>query len=342
MKYLKTIAFIIPFLIFSCSKDTGDEVSNHVLEADFTYTSEIDKITLSDNSTYTGEATLNYEWSSNSDKIKLSSKNLKNTYFKIPDSAEDFEVTIQLIINDGIKADTSSKTIPVPGLNHLRAMGLGNEVIREKSNNPGYDLYIDQMNTGEHANDNCGPSVATMAIKWMNASFDKTAIDARNTYKPDGTWWLTSDIINYLNNYSIHNKTISLTNVELLVDEIEKGNLVIICLDMYYVRQVEENKEEWHIDKFYANSSTGAGHFLILKGYKETDLDFFFEVYDPNSYGKKYANGVLKGVDRYYRASDIDKSTGIWWDYAIVISRNSFSTKSKRVDVNAIEHAFGS
>jgi hypothetical protein len=107
---------------------------------------------------------------------------------------------------------------------------------------------------------------------------------------------------------------------------------------MYRVRS--ETDDEWRIDKFYATNSEGWGHFIVIKGYKVVDGNIFYEVYDPNSYGACYTDQTLKGKDRYYRSVDLDNATNTWWDYAIVISKNT-GKSVKAVDVNKIKHNNG-
>lgn len=71
----------------------------------------------------------------------------------------------------------------------------------------------------------------------------------------------------------------------------------------------------------------------------------FFEIYDPYSYGERYADGSLKGKDRYYKAADLDLATNNWWDYAIVVSKNTsggrMSAELDAVDLSTIIHKSG-
>ena len=187
-------------------------------------------------------------------------------------------------------------------------------------------------------NVNCGPTTVTMAIKWYNKQFSESPEDARNTYRSSGGWWYTSDIIAYLNKYSVNNSTIALDSPDSLINELEKGNIIILCLDMFYI--LKERNEQWRIDKFYKTQNPDWGHFLILKGYKLVDNELFFEVYDSNSFGATYNDRSLKGKGRYYRFSDLDKATNIWWDYAIIVSKESFKSPIG-VDTKKIIHKYG-
>lgn len=216
-----------------------------------------------------------------------------------------------------------------------KAYGLGNTVTSEVSNNNNYEWYLDQGNSGIYSGVNCGPTSVTMAIKWTSESFDKTPQDARNTYRSTGGWWYTSDIINYLNMYSVSNYTISLTTIDLLKGKIDNGHIAILCLDMYYVNA--QANESYHVDKFYNASTQGWGHFIVIKGYWEVDGNTFFEAYDPYDFGITYADNTLKGKNRYYRASNLDEATNRWWDYAIVITRPGFPTNEAKVDPHAVD-----
>lgn len=89
----------------------------------------------------------------------------------------------------------------------LAAWGLGSPLHTYAHSDRAYEWFIDQADTGPDAGNNCGPSSVTMAIKWYDPSFSQTAEDARNTYPEGHGWWYTSDIINYLNLYSIPNTT---------------------------------------------------------------------------------------------------------------------------------------
>lgn len=53
-----------------------------------------------------------------------------------------------------------------------------------------------------------------------------------------------------------------------------------------------------------------------------------FEIYDPWSKGKTYANGLYMGCDRAYRREDIVNATNVWWKYAIIVHSQSQDTRS--------------
>ena len=85
--------------------------------------------------------------------------------------------------------------IPFPGDWVILSITIGND----KS----YNWYIDQSTSGNFASVNCGPASVTMAIKWADPAFTKTALDARMTYEVSGGWWFTNDIDAYLNDNNI-------------------------------------------------------------------------------------------------------------------------------------------
>ena len=213
-----------------------------------------------------------------------------------------------------INAANNSNTLP---------WGLGRFLESKRSNDRNYEWYTDQANTGVHSSNNCGPTSTTMAAKWSDLAFTKTSADARAAYRQDGGWWYTADIDKYLIDNSIPhyftNLSSTVTGTQQAISSVlDNGFIVILCLDMYYIRSETSSNER--VDKFYATNSTGWGHFIVVKGYREVDGRLYFEVYDPYCFGKVYSDGVLKGRNRYYRPSDIFDATSKWWNFAIVIT----------------------
>ncbi|MBN1416824.1 MAG: hypothetical protein JW973_17130 [Bacteroidales bacterium] len=335
--YKLTVLITIVFpLVFSCTEDK--EKHNHEPIADYTYTDEIDRIEFHNGSSDPDGDALIYRWNSDWDAVVFDDPYAENPVFYLFELAEPRQANIELTVSDGDLSDIISKGITIPKTTVERLYGLGREYTDGESNNTGYYWYIDQMNTGLHAYNNCGPASVTMAIKWVNESFDKTAEDARNTYRSDGGWWYTNDIINYLNMYAINNKTISLPHVDSLQYEIHSGHIAILCLDMFYIRK--EQNVRWHVDKFYSAEEEGWGHFIVIKGYKVVDGEIFYESYDPYSFGKKYLNDTLKGLDRYYRSEDLNNAVINWWAYAIIVSRSSMKNTGG-VNPGTIKHKPG-
>ena len=305
--------------------------------ASFTYVDDMDFFSLT--STSTGEIS-NYQWHiSGNQQAMLLSPTRKSTALELPSVATTMNVSLTVKNNGG--SSTSSQNITLPPLTFGRQYGLGRNTTNEGSNNVNHEWYIDQVNTGQYSYDNCGPTCATMAIKWSNQYFSKTVEDARNTYLPQGGWWYTSNIIDYLtDNHTAHYVT-SLTQTSHLRNQLDNGNIAILCLDIYYVR-THLGKPEWRIDKYYSTYAKDAGHFIIVKGYKIVDGIVWLEVYDPWSLGVKYNNGTLKGIDRYYRGEDIIKATDVWWKYMIVVNNPATpSVRSQAIDPSTIVHQRG-
>ena len=302
----------------------------------FTYRDDLDVFSLT--GTSTGKIT-DYQWNvSGSSDVKLIAHSAASATLELPASAKT--VTVNLTVRNEGGSSTSTQQIALPALTLSRLYGLGRNTTAEKSNNVTHSWYIDQKNTGRHSSINCGPTCATMAAKWYNSAFAKRVEDARNTYRPEGGWWYTDDIEHYLNDNHIGNFYAGLNHASDLKSRIDNGHIVILCLDMHYVRK-HLGKSEWHIDKYYP-TSVGFGHFIIVKGYKIVDGIVWFEVYDPNSWGSIYNNRMLKGLDRYYRAEDIMHATDVWWKYMIVIDNPSVPTLRRgALDPSTIVHQKG-
>lgn len=217
---------------------------------------------------------------------------------------------------DGIKE--KDYTVTLVKANLWQEWGLGLNQTAAKSNNRDYEWYCDQYGTGTYQYINCGPTSVTMAVWWADQTSTITPFDARNTYRPDGGWWYTSDIVSYLDDNGITNDYFNYDNsTTALKSKVDAGNIVILCLDMYYIRS--EANSKYRIDKFYNTSSPEWGHFIVIKGYREVDGILFFEAYDPYSINNKYADGTFKGRNRYYRSSDLFTATQNWWKYMIVV-----------------------
>lgn len=260
-------------------------------------------------------------------------------------SAYDFDApfTIVVVAEDEI-TELSWKVIPTNSILNPD-WGLGGFQKQSLSNNREYDWYLDQSLTGTYSGINCGPTSTTMAAKWSDETFSLSPEDARAAYRPSGGWWYTSDIDNYLTDNQIDHHFVSLGNdsystAQVLKNNIDGGNIAILCLDMFYIRSAGEL--DHHIDKFYSTSGPDWGHFIVVKGYKVVDNHYLFEIYDPYCYDKKYTDGSLKGQDRYYRSSDLFDATSIWWNHSIILSPSDAKTSpSDAIDPATIPHARG-
>jgi len=333
----KNVFLLFAFLaIVACSDDVDEVTENKPPQADFEIIDGIDEMKFVNTSTDPENDPLIFQWSVESDLVFLSEENLSSSSIFLTDFSLDVEVT--LTVRDALLMDSVTKIISLPKLNETRRIGLGAELSGGKSNNVDYDWYFDQGNSGTYSYVNCGPSSVTMAIKWTDESFTGTPEDARSTFRPNGGWWYTDDITAYLNQYNVSNYTILLSDIDVVKEEIDKGNIAILCLDMYYVSPQE--KKHWHVDKFYSANTKEWGHFIVVKGYKLVDNKIFYEVYDPYNFDKTYSDGQAKGVDRYYRGHDLNEATNKWWDYAIVVTRAK-SNFPKGIDTGKIIHKSG-
>ncbi|MBN1180937.1 MAG: hypothetical protein JXB49_01530 [Bacteroidales bacterium] len=337
MKYFKVIYLCLIPILFACEKD--NEPVNAPPVADFTWIDNIDYLSLINNSTDIDGDSITLKYNSLCDTIEIINSAGENAHFLLPDPLTENILSVKLLVSDGEYSDSIIKEIPLPESTIERSYGLGINPESCKSNNVSYNWYMDQKFTGTYYYENCGPTSVTMAIKWVDENFEKTPEDARNTYRYLGGWWYTNDITNYLDLYSVDNKTIRLQTMNVLQEELDDENIAILCLDMYYIRS--EDKTKWHIDKFYNANTEGWGHFIVVKGYKIVDGKTFFEVYDPYSMGICYNDEMPKGKDRYYRSEDLNTATDIWWDYAIIVSRDGFVKSGEILNIDQIEHKPG-
>jgi len=251
----------------------------------------------------------------------------------------DFSKIVYITISSADK--TRLTTFQVQVQTDLQYFGVSGNILAEKSLNKDYNYYFDQFDGSPYQAVNCGPTVTTMAIKLADSTFTKKPVDARNTYLENGGWWSTSDVGSYLKLNGINSETDTLSNLDSLVKaNIDKNNSVILCLDMYYV--LYNTIYYQHTEKFYITSDPNWGHFLLVKGYKQTQNGFYLEIYDPYSQGKTYTvitAGQLEGKDRYYSPDGIIQATNIWWRYAIIVApkgQQVTASASTRLSVNSI------
>lgn len=207
------------------------------------------------------------------------------------------------------------------------AYGLGSKVTASKSLDRNYEFYRDQKGSGLYAVENCGPAVAAMALHWADSGMNKTVSDARATIKPQGGDWSTSDLIDYLSAGGIQSSLVYLSNVQQNVKKyIDLNYLLILCLDMHQIKYNANAIER--TNKFYPTFHSGWSHFLLVKGYRIVDGNFYLEVYDSNSNGKVHElSHQPKGKDRYYAADQIQLATDAWWKYAIVVAPKGETVK---------------
>jgi len=252
----------------------------------------------------------------------------------------DFSAPVTFTVTSADKKHSKSFQVNVD--NTLQYFGVSGNILAERSLNKSYDFYFDQFDGSPSQAVNCGPTVTTMAIKWADSTFTGKPADARVVIPEGGGWWFTNDVQNYLSRNGIKSTIDTLADVAALVkNSIDNNNLVILCLDMYSVPF--NGLQFQHVQKFYPTNGPGWGHFLLVKGYKQTTTNFFLEIYDPYSDGQYYSlitNGQIKGKDRYYIGSDIRHATAVWWPYAIVLARKGSNVASlNKLTINGIHKA---
>lgn len=226
------------------------------------------------------------------------------------------------LLFQAIACKKDAKLAPVkPTSTQWQAYGLGSTLTAGKSLNKNYSYYFDQFDGSTYQGINCGPTVATMAIKWADSTFTKKPVDARNVIPASGGWWYTTDISNYLSMDNISNTIVSFspaTADDIIKNSIDNNNELILCLDMYYA--VFNPDATQHTNKFYVTNGTGWGHFLLVKGYQQVDGKLYYEIYDPYTDHENYLDNSPKGKDRYYLNSTITAATNVWWPYAIIVA----------------------
>jgi hypothetical protein len=177
-----------------------------------------------------------------------------------------------------------------------------------------YAWYIDQADTGPASNNNCGPSSTVMAIKWYNPEFTGSAAEARQTYPAGGGWWYTSDVVNYLDLWSVPRTVSAFTGTNQLVQVLSAGQLVILCINTSHLSW--NDKPAQRVGRFYGYAS---GHILVLKGWRVMDGALWFEVYDPNNWHAFYEDKTPKGRNRHLLAAELTEAIRQWWNYLIVV-----------------------
>ena len=217
---------------------------------------------------------------------------------------------------------TRSSSFKVIVQTNLQYFGLTGNIISGNSLIRDYEYYFDQFDGSTFQLANCGPAVSTMAIKWADSTFSQTPAQARTIVRPQGGGWSTDDVQAYLNSNGVNNVADTISNLDTLVKKnVDNGNELILCLDMYYVEFNDVYYQ--HLSKFYTTPAPAWGHFLLVKGYQQSsNNNFYLQVYDPYSQGERYgaiADNQLKGKDRYYYDYDIRLATNNWWPYAIIV-----------------------
>lgn len=319
-RYLLPIFFSI--VLFSCKKEDNGLIDLDSNIADFSIAGELYPVIKDDNKKELlviipqtlDKTNLKTIFPSVSDVSIV----LNNQVLVSDTTTTDFSQPVQFTIRSKNTPQESKWTLTVK--KESEVLGLGTDLNAANSLKTNYDFYYEQRGSGTYFSVNCGPTAATMAIKWADSTFSKQVVDARNSIKSKGGWWYTSDVSSYLKDNGINFAVLKLPSfTENIRRCIDKNYLVILCLDMYYVN-FNPNPDQ-QSDKFYTTPNKSWGHFIVVKGYKMVDGKVYLECYDPISSGtNNFLTGQPKGKNRYYLASEIQKATEEWWNYAIVVS----------------------
>jgi hypothetical protein len=212
--------------------------------------------------------------------------------------------------------------------------GMGKFLQSQKSLNRSYSYYFDQYNTGIHQYINCGPTVTAMAMHWGDSTYRELPEYVRGQIRPEGGWWYTSDIYAFLRQQGLTPNYVPLPKTytekmytQRLMEVLDAGYLAVLCLDMHYIRKNATLEQK--TNRFYDAAAPGWGHFLLVKGYRELDNAVWFEIHDPYSIGMHYADGKLKGENRFYSPAELKKATDIWWEYLITVPQKGRGLRQK-------------
>ena len=242
-------------------------------------------------------------------------------------------VNFNRVVTYTITAENGTETdwkVSVTNNDYTIDWGLGHFLADEYAENGAAPdgFYLQQHNTGDYSNDNCGPACAVMAARWAtNSSYSGTVEMARNEIEhssvDNGVAWFPQDILRYLSSHDFNASlrqlpTIENQFVDFVTEELQNGHLLIICLNMSYVTLDNSGRDNNRVNKFYPGE---IGHFLVVKGYKIVDGVVWIEVNDPWGLDLKYADGTYKGNNRYYRAGELSMATANHQTNAVVISR---------------------
>jgi hypothetical protein len=197
--------------------------------------------------------------------------------------------------------DSSTWEVIGTNNNYTLPWGLGQWLKLSRSNNRDYNWYIDQGSTGTCSLTNCGPSCVTMVMMWSDSTFTSNVETARNYFNDSCTDWENTLITTYMATDSIPYTLIPIGDSaaqmrDIFKAQLDSGRIIIISLTMGAIPFPTSGPNS-RIDRFL----TGDGdHYIILKGYRQTETDFYWEVYDPWDLGQTYPDGTPMGKDRYY------------------------------------------
>lgn len=190
---------------------------------------------------------------------------------------------------------------------NFKNYGIQGKPINWNSLERDYDWYIDQGSTGAYNNINCVPTSALMAIKYFDKNIELTVSDIRQ--KSGKTGYMSSeDIENTLKEYGYSYDYIGFdlddsNSIKTWIKRIiNSGQVGIMFINTGKIPMQSNNSK---VGKFYSGSYN---HAIVLKGYIETDKEFYVDIYDPYSMGMKDTNNTFKGKNVYYTADSLRKA----------------------------------
>ncbi|MFZ5941117.1 MAG: hypothetical protein ACOYXB_11145 [Bacteroidota bacterium] len=237
-------------------------------------------------------------------------------------SRNDFETPFTFtVISENDDFETEWK-ISSSNNDYSLSWGLGGFIKEERALNRPYEWYIDQSLTGAYGDWNCAPSCIAMAMHWQDENFSATVEDLRTMMGLYHRGWYLSEIDSCLERLGAMHEILELSDYRkettgMLLDELKRGNLLLMAIDIYYLRENENPQER--TGRYYDVIELGTGHCILLKGYKTVDGKVYFEAYDPIGYDYTYDNGSYKGKDRYYSSDEIYTAAFASWKCAFVI-----------------------
>lgn len=245
----------------------------------------------------------------------LESKNQNTFYYKVisADGASEKRWEISF---------TNNRQALHYGLGHFVNAAVSLEGVSQS------DFYLPQENSGVDAQQNCGPAVAAMALKWVNPASEVSVAQLRNEIpvsrvsneKP----WYPKDVYTALQSHGVKvdywyfAASATESFITRLCEQLTAGKLAIVCLNAGDLT-AGNSDNQLHTNRYY---DLNKGHYLLVKGFRVVDGNVWFEVHDPWSAGKKYSDGSYKGANRYYAATDVAKSLN-WNQWVVFVSRNA-------------------
>ena len=208
---------------------------------------------------------------------------------------------------------------------YCHAWALGDFLKQSLSNDRSYTWYFNQSSTGAYSSVNCGPTCATMAIKWADSLFTGLPQNARDYFPNNTGLWGLHTIADYLEVYGVRSKNITLGSTEtetknIIKEQLDQHNILVLQLNTGSIRTYSGPGKDPRCDKYYPETFN---HFIITYGYKEVGDEFYFQVMDP--WGSNYVNmdGTCKGTNRYYRYEDIFKACNAGDNIELIVYKNN-------------------